>query len=135
MQLSDEARQYKTMQTTTKTIVKMLPFSQEVKTTILEHFDALTPDQKFIIEDIVWNTYYALYKLKLEENLQLALLRAKNGQEKLDGDFYNRVEEQTEKEMQQEQVEIVENVDLSAARTAMEKIINEIKAAKSAKKQ
>ncbi|MBI4079168.1 MAG: hypothetical protein HY429_02630 [Candidatus Levybacteria bacterium] len=123
------------MQLTTKTIIKVLPLSDELKKTLLDNYDTLLPNQKFLVEDVAWNTYYALYKLRLQENMELALMRAQKNQEKLDDTFYQRVEQQTEKEMQSESLEKTETVDLSAARKAMEVIVKEIHAAKAAKKQ
>ncbi|MBI2074504.1 MAG: hypothetical protein HYT83_01560 [Candidatus Levybacteria bacterium] len=121
------------MTITTKEIIKLLPFEDKFRLELLEKFDSLNPDQKFNMEQILWDAYFALYKLKLDENLQLAFLRAKENQEKLDKDFYKRVEEQTEKELSENTIEVTEEVDLEAARKAMEKIIKEIRATKQAK--
>ena len=121
------------MKLTTKDIIKMLSFDDELKKALLDRFDTLSPDQKFTIEDIIWNMYYALYKLKLQENTEVAWARVKKKQEKFDNDFYKRIGEQTEKEMQGETVLNVEKTDLGAARRAMEAIIKEMQAVKTAK--
>lgn len=118
------------MQITTKDIIKILPFEDQLKTSLLDNFDNLNPDQKLAIEQLLWQTYESLFKLKLEENTQMALLRAKEGREKLDKEFYKRVREQTEKEMQSETIQTTQDVDLSEARKAMEVIIKEIQASK-----
>lgn len=121
------------MNITTKEIIKILPFDKKFKFELLEAFDTLSPDQKFNIEQILWDSYFALYKLKLDENLQLAFLRAKENKEALDKDFFNRVEQQTEEEIKSGTIETAESVDLEAARKAMEVIVKEIHAAKKIK--
>lgn len=123
------------MQLTAKNIAKLLPFDKTFKDDLLQRIDSLDPDQKFTIERMLWETYDAMFLLKLEENLAAALLRAKNRQESLDKELYKRVREQTEKEMQSEALEKTETADLEAARKAMEVIVKEIHAAKSSKKQ
>lgn len=112
---------------TTKDIIKILPFEKQFKTNLLGQFDGLSIDQKFSLEQILWETYVAFYNLKLEENIKLALLRAKDNQEALNKDFYKKVQEQTDEEMQQEATKNIEAKDLEAARIAMEKIVREMK--------
>lgn len=118
------------MKITTKDIIKILPLDENMRKTLLEEFDSMDPDRKYNLEKIMWDTYYTMYKLKLEENIQLALLKAKDNQEKLDEDFYSRVREQTEKEMQSEEVQKTQSADLDSARKAMELIVKEIQASK-----
>lgn len=118
------------MKIKTKDLIKVLPFDEAFKADLLGGYDNFDPDQKFNIDRILWNTYYALYDLKLEENTNLALLRAKDGQETLDKEFYKRVKEQTDQEMQGQVVETKQTVDLTEARKAMETIIREIQASK-----
>lgn len=118
------------MKLKTKDLIKILPFDEKFKTDLFNQYDYLDPDQKFAIVRLLWETYDALYELRLEENTRLAFLKVETGEEKLDKEFYNRVREQTEKEMQTESVQSVEGADLAAAREAMEKIIREIRASK-----
>ena len=75
---------------TTKDIVKILSFDEDFKTTLLNQLDSLSPDQKFTIEQLLWKTYASAYRLRLDQNLELALLRAGDNREPLDRDFYKR---------------------------------------------
>ncbi len=118
------------MTITTKDIIKILPFQEAFKIDFLEKFDTLPSDKKFSVEQILWDAYYALYRLKFDANISLAFERAKNNEETLDKDFYKRVEEQTEKEMETQALESTEKVDLESARKAMELIVKEMHAAK-----
>lgn len=111
------------MKITTKDILKLLPFEKKFKSDLLNSFDNLIPDQKFTIEQMLWDIYFALFKLKLEENLQVALLSAKEDQEKLDDGFYKRIREQTEKEMQNEAAKKIEEADLSIVRGKIESLL------------
>ena len=118
------------MQTTAKDLIKILPFEQSAKDDLLQNFDGLDADRKYAISDLLWDTYYTLYELKFQENFELALLRAMEGKEVLDKDFYKRVREHTRQEMEQTGVATVEGVDLDATRKAMEMIVKEIRSSK-----
>lgn len=122
------------MRLTTKDVIKILPIEEDVRVYLLESVDGSDPDRKYLAEKLVWEAYDTLYELKLEENMQLAMVGTKQGQERLDKDFYKRVREQTEKEMQEEAIQNTEKVDLSEARKAMEKIVREIQASKNVKR-
>ncbi len=115
---------------TTQNIIKILPFPDQFKSKLLAEFNSLNPDQKFDTEQILWRGYRTLYRIKLAYNLQQAFYKASNNQEKLDKDFYKRVQEATEKEMLSESTQIIQETDLAAARKAMELIVKEIKASK-----
>lgn len=110
---------------TTLNIIRMLPFEKQFQTKLLEGFDKLSPDQKFALEEIVWDTYEAIYKLKLQENIGLSLLRAKSNQEKLDEDFYKRAKQQTEKDMETDFSQSAAKTNISEVSTKLESIINQ----------
>lgn len=109
----------------------MLPLEDAIKEQFLSQFDTYAPGKKYEAEELLWGFFDSLYGLKLEENTQVALLRAKTGQEKLDADFYKRVKAKTEKDMEEEIVQDVETADLEQARKAMDFIVKEIQASKS----
>lgn len=121
------------MRITTKDLIKILPFNEQERMQLLEEFDSMELEEKFQIEQILWRAYRNIYKLRLANNMQLAFLEAQDGREKLDNNFYKRAREKTDKEMQEEAVKNIEGMDLTAARKAMEQIIQEIRAAKSVK--
>lgn len=110
---------------TTKDIIKILPLDKDFKNKLLDEFDQLNPDQKNAVGQILWKAYRDLYKIKRDANLQLAFLRAKNNQEKLDKDFYRRVREQTGKEMEQEVLQTTTQVDLAETREELQAIISQ----------
>jgi hypothetical protein len=108
----------------TKDIIKVLPFDETFKQDLLSRYDTLDPDEKYNIDSILWDAYDAFYALKLDENLLLALNRAKEGNEQLDETFYQRIRQQTEQEMQKEEVTIATNVDLSDTRNKLQQLIS-----------
>lgn len=118
------------MQITTKNIIKILPVEANVKERLAKEFDSLPLEKKYAIKELLWGFFYSWYGLKLEENTQLALLGAKNGKIKLDQNFYKKVKEKTDREIEEGAIETVEKVDLEEARRAMEFIVKEIKASK-----
>lgn len=113
------------MELTTKNIIKILPFKDDFKRSLLERFDSLTDDQRLQIERFIWDFYDALFEIKLQENIQLALAKADDKQTKLDKEFYSRIEEQTEKELMESSVDISAKVDLDRAREQLEEIVKD----------
>lgn len=108
---------------TTKELIKMLPFEKQFKEELLLKYDAYSPDQRFSIERIIWGYYYSLYQARLDRNMQAAFTRAKQNEETLDKTFYERVRQQTEKELQAEYGQTETDLDLSSARVELEKLI------------
>ena len=66
------------MKINTTDIIKFMPFEDNFKTDLIKNFDTLDPNKKFALEQVIWDAYEAIYKLRLEENIRLALLDAKN---------------------------------------------------------
>jgi transketolase len=110
---------------TTQDIIRIVPFQADFKSDLLGKYDTLTDDQRFAIERIVWDFYDALYEVRLQENMQVALERAKKNEEKLDHEFYNRVRAQTEKQLQEEFSKTETSIDLSGTREALAKILQQ----------
>jgi len=108
------------MRLTTKDIIKTLPFASEFQKQLLEGFDSLDADKKFEIEQILWDSYDALFQIKLEENLELATIEAEVGNVALDQDFYKKAQEKTEKEMKSNFHEETKDMDLSAIREKLQ---------------
>lgn len=115
------------MVTDTKEIIKFLPFEEDFKRSLLEQFDQAQGQQKFELDSMVWRAYYQVYEAQLQQNIQLEL---QQGKEKMDEHFYAKIREKTEKELDDMIRSESKTSDLSAARKAMEKIVQEIHAAK-----
>jgi hypothetical protein len=104
-------------------LIKILPFDQQFKAELLGQYGQFDADQKYTIDGILWDTYDALYKLKLEENLQAGLLRAKDGQEILDEGFYKRIREQTDRQLQAQEAAVSTHVDLHETRKKIQELL------------
>jgi hypothetical protein len=114
---------------TLTSIIKMLPLEESIKR-LLKNFETLDADRKYDIERALWDTYYALYELKHEENLKKALILVGEDQEKLNSEFGKRALEQTDKDMEEMILNGMKQQDLAAAEEAMKLIVKEIKASK-----
>lgn len=112
------------MNITTLDVIKILPFENGFKENLLSTYEALSEDQRYNIEQAVWDLYDALYELKLEENMDIALAEAKNNQEKLDPNFYKRVREVTRNEMASVSEEDLKKLNLQGARKKLAEIIS-----------
>ena len=107
----------------TTDLIKILPFNSDFKKNLLESFETLDQDKKFAIERILWDTYCALYDLKFQQNVSIAFEEASRNQEKLDKDFYKRVNELTENEMDKLTEDDIKKVDLEIARDKLKDLI------------
>ena len=108
---------------TTQDLIKVLPFDKEFKKELLENYETLDPDKKFNIQVMLWDTYDGLFDLKLEKNLTIAYEEAKNNQEKLDSELYQRVRDLTEDEMNRLTEEDIKALDLDVARDKLKAIL------------
>lgn len=115
---------------TTKEIIKLLPFEEAYKVELLQKFDTASADEKFTLEGMLWKAYREWYRMQKDKQYQIALSDVMEGKEHFDAEFYKRLEEKTNKEIQTEGTQTKEKVDLTSARSAMEKIVREIQAAK-----
>lgn len=112
------------MKITTKDIIKILPLDQEYKSRLLNNFDGFNADVKFEIEQLLWDAYAALYKLRLEENIKKAMVTLQNSQLTLGPDFYKTIQEQTAKEIEQSFYKTTTDTDLAHVRSRLEEVIN-----------
>lgn len=110
---------------TTQDIIKLLPFQDSFKDELLGKWDTLTPDQKFAMERLVWDLYDAIYQAHLDEQMQIAFDKAKQNQEKLDHEFYEKVRKETELKLQKELSQTETAVDLSDTREELQKILQQ----------
>lgn len=112
------------MELTREKIIQILFIDSELKTKLLKEWDNFNPDLQFELEQLLWDGYYAIYQIRLQENLQLMLKQAKEKKLTLDRDFYNQVQEQTEADLNQVNAKTVDNNDLSLIRQKIKNLIN-----------
>lgn len=111
------------MKVTTLDIIKFLPLSKDFQTKLLDQFDKMNPDQKFALEEIIWDAYEAIYKLKLQENIKLALLNTKDSNIKMDENFYINIKAETTKQIESGLYKNTADVDISQIRKKLEELI------------
>lgn len=112
------------MAKTTIDLIKILPFEEGFKNELIQKYDSLNEDQKFMLQQVVWETYYALYKLKLDENITKARTKLGSGEEDLGEDFYAKVRKQTEEELEQEVQAGGDKFDLNQAREKLQNVVD-----------
>ena len=113
------------MNITTKDLIKILPFEKTYRERLFEKFDMLNPDQKSALSEILWKTYRELRKARIDENLQLAFLKAGKNQENLDQSFYKRALEKTDKELGEEATKTVTQFDLTSTRHELAEMVGQ----------
>jgi hypothetical protein len=111
---------------TTKNIIKLLPLEEVFKKKLLDGYDQLPFAKRFALEQVTWDIYDAYVQVKIEENIALALDKAQyedNGL--INPEFYDKIKEQTEKEIQEKGVLEAEKVDLVATREQLASVIGD----------
>lgn len=113
------------MQITTQQVIKSLPFEEGFKKELLEKYPTLPEGVKYDVTELLWDLYYSMYEMKYEANTEKAFLKAESNEEKLDKDFYNRIREKTEKEVEQDVVSSSSSADLTSTRAKIEDLIRD----------
>lgn len=109
---------------TTEDIIKMLPFEEDFKNDLLSNWDKLSEDQQFNITQRLWDTYSAVYEAQYETNMQAALLRIEEGTDHMDESLGKRIQEQTDKDMEEQFNKSVPQANLAEAREELQEILN-----------
>lgn len=111
------------MKITTEGIIKVLPFEEEYRTQLLQSLTTLDLDKKANVEQVLWDTYFAFYKMKFDENMKLELVNMSQNNLPVNDEFYARVTQKTEQDMLNEFVDTSVSVDLTDARTKIDQIL------------
>jgi hypothetical protein len=111
------------MITTTLDLIKALPLDGAFRKELLDSYESLDEERKFKIGRILWAAYDVLFEAKLSRNLAIAFDEAANNQEKLDKNFYNRVRDLTEQEMDKVSAEDIEATSLDITRDKLQELI------------
>ena len=122
------------MTITTKDLLKFFPIEPSFKAELLEQFDSLDDDRKGEIVDTLWHGFDIYYNSLLSKNVEEMRKSLANGEEQPTQEIFKKAVTKTRKEIEMAFINKTESVDLSEARTAMEKIVKEIRAAKLDKK-
>jgi len=113
------------MELTTEKIISLLPISTEEKTKLNESYRTADPGTRFVIENSLWDAYYTYYQIRLQENLQLEFVKAREGKIQLDEGFYGRVREATEKQVEEEEGNELEQNELNSVREKLATLIKD----------
>ncbi len=113
------------MELTTKDIIKILPFEEAFKRALIDQFDNLNPDKRYQTERLLWDLYDAIYTLKLQGKIEMALLPDGPDPRPLNKDFYKSIRQEVDKEMASEATQKTEQVDLEAAREKLQEMLKQ----------
>ncbi len=79
---------------TSQHLLKFLPIDEKVRKETLAKIGLYTPDQKLMLEKILWAAYYDLLKANIQYEFERALLDVQNGKRALDKNLYTKIEDQ-----------------------------------------
>lgn len=114
----------------TKTLISFLPFDPAQKLDLLEKYDSLSKDEQIRITRIVWEALADYEELKIKENFEDGLSEAEKDKSGLDQDYYKKIVDKTEKEIDAKLAASQQAEDLTSVRKSMEQIVREINATK-----
>lgn len=113
------------MDITTKDIIKMMPFEEAFKTELLGKFDSLGADERYEVERLLWGLYDAIYTLKLQGKIEMAMSPDAAVKVALDQNFYKKIRDEVEQEMDSEATSTIDSADLQAAREKLQSMIKQ----------
>lgn len=111
------------MNLTTENIIKMLSKNESTSKILIEKFNTLNDDERFEVSNKIWNLYDLMYEGRLQVNVQKALNEVAANKKELSPDFYKKVKEQTDKEIEKEFFVDTTNADIDSVRDKISKII------------
>lgn len=118
---------------TTKALIQIFVRDADVRKQILDSFDTMSLDKKGYIVSTVWHQFNDTYKYYLQKNIDEGLdkLAKKEDEPK---DFYKKMVEKTDKEIETIFSQKTDEANLDEARRAMEVIIKQMQMAKADRK-
>lgn len=112
------------MELTTQKLIYILPLEEEVRKNLLTNWEGMDPDVKFQTERILWDTYYAMLRLKVDKKIAMNLADVDDiTTHELTSDFYNRIYEEAEKEFASENVKHSDQSELGSVRNKLEELM------------
>jgi hypothetical protein len=112
------------MDLNTNNVIKSLGIGSDLKEELLANLEKYLPDQKYQITKLIWDTYFALYKLKEEEIFDQFRQKALKNEETLDEGFYERVRLETDRVMREKLLDSTSQVELSSVRQKLQHLIS-----------
>lgn len=114
------------MELTTEKLIQIIPLADDLRQDLRSRWEHMDPDEKFQVERILWDAYYEIYEMKLEINIQkkLAELGEEGSDVQLGPDFYQKVAEETEKEMHTDSLVKADSTELVDVRQKLEQLMN-----------
>lgn len=101
----------------------MLSKNESAARILIEKFNTLNDDERFEVSNKIWDLYDLMYDGRLQVNLQKALNEVAANKKELSPDFYKKVKEETDKEIEKQFHEDTTSVDLNSVRDKISKII------------
>ncbi len=111
------------MKLTTLDVVKTLPFDVELKQNVISSWDSLHPDTQHELERVIWNAYYELKEVSLQNDLETTLDGVIDGKNELSAHLYDDLNEGKEKQAVEKEHEQVDTTDLQAIRNKIEELM------------
>lgn len=100
---------------TTKQLIQIAPFPEDVKRELLEKADTFSPDKKFEVEETCWALISAYYQNRLSFKMQQATLEMAKGEKtyskeefrKMEDDLFLELTNKLNTQVTQEEIESV----------------------------
>ncbi len=111
------------MKLNTKTVIQSLPLDEKLKQNIFSKWDTMDQDLRYEIENVVWEAYFEIENLKVDEQVLENLNKAKAGEIPLNEEFYERAEHDAEEHKGEEIHQSADTVELAAVRQKLEQLM------------
>lgn len=108
------------MKLTTEKIIELLPVDRAFKDDLLKKLPTMDADTRYTVGKVIWDAYYVLYQLKLQENIRNGLHEMGKSPDPLDTTFYQKMVDKTEKDLVETSYNDETSSELESIRTKLQ---------------
>ncbi|MCL4338379.1 hypothetical protein M1271_01685 [Patescibacteria group bacterium] len=112
------------MVVTTQQLLKFLPIDEKVRQDTLAKIGSYTPDQKLMLEKILWSAYYDYLKANIQYEFERALLDVQEGKRSMDKSLYRKIEDQVYQKFMRDLREQQESETITQLRDEFKQMIS-----------
>ncbi|OGK21178.1 hypothetical protein A2866_00190 [Candidatus Roizmanbacteria bacterium RIFCSPHIGHO2_01_FULL_39_8] len=115
------------MKVTIQDIIAFLPFEEEYRQKIKRQLIEIDSATRISLEDQLWETFDALCDLYYQKNFQKGLYEMGEGAKSFGPNFYKRIREETDKEIEMDMTKKTTAFGIEEVREKLQKYIQEPK--------
>lgn len=109
---------------TTESILNQLPITPELREKLLNKLRFADDDTRFYLEREVWDIYYSLEDVRVDEKIVENLEQIKEGKADISSDFYKKTIKEVEEESKKQNFQAIDTTQIEEVRSKLQKLMN-----------